>query len=326
MRVFVTGLYAIGKTTLAKTMAAERGLKYVSFDAIHRYGSTTARQVLGRIPSDGFVCDAIPFDRVPLVRRTLYEEFERYCETREVELVVKLADRAVWSSRPKPSRTVTKGDWSAYHLSNLPDALQARATKRFFSDSGEIARAEALKLLDYKDLILERAQETQNYDWKYQAVPELGVHGYSGSHKTWVGLQPALAPMGDLAGKVFVDAGSNHGYFCFRLEELGAKCVGLDDHDGVLFTAKGIAFLKESSVRFLGWNAKKDSFPAANCTMILNALHHFGHECLARVRSEWLLLESYPKDVAAAEGLFEVVYRGGSHRRDREIVLMRRRP
>jgi hypothetical protein len=334
VKVFVTGIYAVGKTTLARSMARERGLPYVSFDALLEQEagaglSGAAERVLSRLP-EAFVCDAIPFDVVePLFRRTIWGAFERYCLQRDCEVIVKLAEKGVWEARGKPGRVFDPNDWESFHLGQLPDISHVRAPRRFFGDHGEISRGHAIDLLDYKGMILRRAASVPSgYDWKYQDAPELGVSGYSESQRTWENLQPALRDMGGASGKSFVDAGANHGYFSFRLEDQGATCVGLDDHSDALVTAKAIGFLRGSSVRFVGWNAKTDAFPAADCTLVLNALHHFGHSCLDRVRSRWLLLELDSGQLQHVEARFGIVGRYPSHRRgrgiDRQIVLAKR--
>ncbi len=331
MKVFVTGIYAVGKTTLARSMAQERGLPYVSFDALLEQEagaglSGAAERVLGRLP-EAFVCDAIPFDVVePLFRRTIWGTFERYCLERECEVVVKVTEKSTWEARDKPGRTFGPNDWESFHLGQLPDVAHTRSSKRFFGDSGEISRDQALAVLDYKNVIKRRAAGVvSGYDWKYQDAPEIGVSGYSESHKTWANLQPALVAIGGAHGKSFVDAGANHGYFSFRLEEQGATCVGLDDHSDALVTAKALGFLKGSGVRLVGWNAKTDEFPRSDCTLILNSLHHFGPNCLDRVASRWLLLELNTEDLPHVEARFRIVGRYPSHRRagkvSREIVL-----
>ena len=81
-KVFVTGVYGSGKTTLAKRLAAEQRIPYISFDEVHDY-SQTSNQAIGILAGlpDLFVIDAIPVEDKP------WDTFFDYAAQHELEVI-----------------------------------------------------------------------------------------------------------------------------------------------------------------------------------------------------------------------------------------------
>lgn len=76
MQIFVTGVYASGKTTLAKKIAAEKMTTYISFDDLHDYQLQEDQyDKIAQMLPNNFVIDAIPFNQG--VKDTNWDSFFR---------------------------------------------------------------------------------------------------------------------------------------------------------------------------------------------------------------------------------------------------------
>jgi 2-polyprenyl-3-methyl-5-hydroxy-6-metoxy-1,4-benzoquinol methylase len=82
-RTFVTGVYGSGKTWFAKRYAARRGVPFVSFDDLFRYGvrENQSRAILRDLPA-AFVMDAIPIDE-----NAAWDDFREYEAGHDVLIV-----------------------------------------------------------------------------------------------------------------------------------------------------------------------------------------------------------------------------------------------
>jgi len=100
-KVFVTGIYDSGKTTLAQRLAAAREIPYVSFDALHDYTQShdQAAGILASLP-ESFVIDAIPFTADPP-----WDAFFDYAAQHEVEVICTYCPNFnVWLDRVRAKR------------------------------------------------------------------------------------------------------------------------------------------------------------------------------------------------------------------------------
>ncbi len=65
MKIFVSGIHASGKTTLAKLIAEEKKIKYIDFDDLWNYNDNFSVQCEslfnGILMEDDYVIDAIPY-------------------------------------------------------------------------------------------------------------------------------------------------------------------------------------------------------------------------------------------------------------------------
>lgn len=323
MKVFVTGIYNSGKTTLAKHLCSKTGARYIDFDSVvHKKGYKGAVAILASLPDD-FVMDAIPFEGNDGGRKE-YKAFRKYCSSRaEVEVRCCVVDKGTWRDRSKNAKD---SKWDQFHRVTVPELHSIRPSMTYWKNGTEVSREEAAKLSGFRKLVLDHARSVNGYDWKYQDAPELGVAGYSATHLTWQGIKSLGI---QVKGRSFVDVGCNHAYVLFRLEEEGAaRLIGLDAHKEVVLTARAVAWLRGSRVRIDLWDAGQGKPIQCDCTLVLNALHHFPDPpgFLSNVRSPELLFEGKGSQLPLlrASG-FEVVKNAASHRRGRVLALARKR-
>ena len=247
MITFVTGIYGAGKTTLAKSM----GGRYVDYDAVHDYtnpGYSPLPFLAGL--EDGDVVDAIPFSP-----SSGWDEFMAWRSGRDdVRVVAAQLSREEWGRRV--------GD-------RADDAEWCRLWVRVFGEFAEVEVGEVDLRAALSGYVTQHP--IPHHDAKYQDLPEIGLVGYSESHRSWSVIEPLV----DWAGRSVVDAGANHGYFALRALEAGASsATGLDQSTPALQVARCAARLADSPADFRRWSAGMP-VPESDVMLSLNAVHHF---------------------------------------------------
>ncbi len=80
MKIFLSGLYCSGKTTLAKKIAKDNDIEYISFDNSFNYQdkdfTAQAKRIFNMLGDKHFIIDAIPFNDEP----TPFDVFNEYYE------------------------------------------------------------------------------------------------------------------------------------------------------------------------------------------------------------------------------------------------------
>jgi SAM-dependent methyltransferase len=167
--------------------------------------------------------------------------------------------------------------------------------------------------------------DKQTYDKNYQDIECLDLKGYSESHKTWETIKSLV----DWTGKSVSDLGCFHGYFCFKIEQSGAKTVyGLEGHPTVgaqvLETANIIKEMNGSKVEFVHWNANsEDLVPECDIILCMNCLHHFANQdkVLSRFKCKQVIFEVNENQLGLIKKYFTITKTVQSHRKDRTILL-----
>lgn len=126
---------------------------------------------------------------------------------------------------------------------------------------------------EHADLI-QCIAESGTYTPFYQTV-EVGrrriIEGIFDSKSSWENLL-RLNP--DFRGKSVVDLGAMHGYFSFKIEELGAsEVVGLELNPGSVNAANEIAKARGSRCTFQVCNVETDPLPQSDMYIAMNMLH-----------------------------------------------------
>ena len=178
-----------------------------------------------------------------------------------------------------------------------------------------------LPLLEIEEKIYQHG-----YDTFYQDIESLEIIGYSRSLLTWKRLKRII----NWQGKTVLDIGCFHGYFCFKIEELGAKrVVGLEKSSTVLDVTRKLAQLINSHAEFREW-VGGDDYPECDVVLFLNVIHHFGdldmqRNALKKVRPETqAIFEINKEQIPLIEELFTIVKSLSSHRKNRRIFLATR--
>ena len=118
---------------------------------------------------------------------------------------------------------------------------------------------------------LKKYLDQQTYDKYYQDVEIINFVGYSKSYETWNSINTLNI---DWNRKTVCDLGCFHSYFGIKALKAGAeKVYGLDNHEGVLNTAKLISELSNVKIEHIQWEGGERT-PTCDIALVLNMLHH----------------------------------------------------
>jgi len=159
MKIFLSGLYCSGKTTLAKKIAKDNDIEYISFDNNFNYQNKNftaqAKQIFNMLGDKHFIMDAIPFNDGPYS----FNEFNEYYEEhRDVSVFfVFCPEFNIWMKRLEarneriPNHEACKKD---YYYNNRPFVEKIKDKIVMFFNSYEnkyIDFAEFKKLTSWLD-------------------------------------------------------------------------------------------------------------------------------------------------------------------------------
>jgi 2-polyprenyl-3-methyl-5-hydroxy-6-metoxy-1,4-benzoquinol methylase len=358
-RLFVTGVYGSGKTTLARQLAAAQQVPYLAFDVLHKYGENhnQALDIFAGLP-DSFVLDAIPIDdelswctffdyaaqhQVEVICTycpNLNVWLERVRAKRVAELIAQRPRKLVMRVKRAIRRNIQKLrgtyeppkiDFNAreslqhyrrFYRNNIAQLLEHHVAVRYFdSMAGEYTTPEVMR-----DRI--GLQYFPFWDYLYDLGP-----GYDGLYEdievlNFVGYSQSYKTwerLHDLVtweGRQVVDLGCHHGYFSFKAADAGARVLGLERGSTVLETARRIKALNHSSAEFQQWEGGQP-IPACDIILCLNVLHHFPNPdlVLSQMACEQAILEINKPDRPRVEKYFSIMQERSSHRANRVILL-----
>ena len=350
---FITGVFGSGKTSLALRMVADASaqaaclaraaqtseersaarsaaLRYVDYDAAHKYEMNTHGDVMDFLASlrPGDVVDAIPF-----ATPTGWECFLAWARERDdVRIIVAFCRYDEWDERVT-GRPVKDGEaeWFRFWL----DAFGRLPDPEWYDTGrceGLCSRESAAARVDLRGALFlyidEHIPRREGHDAGYQDIPEIVFHGYSNSAESWKTIH-GLVNGGDWSGLRVVDAGCNHGFFSFRAREAGAEWViGLDQSEVCLAVARCVQQLgRYDGVEFRQWDAF-EPLPVCDVLLCLNALHHFdGQDAFMAEAAEAAPVAIYEVDTSYAEQLrshYSKIEERPSHRSGRAIYRCER--
>jgi len=150
-------------------------------------------------------------------------------------------------------------------------------------------------------LIEEIARSGSNFSPFYQTVDigeERIITGQTKSFLTWENIMKLDI---DWSGKNVIEIGCNNGYFLFKTENLGAKCVGYDINAGSIDAANAIKRYINSDVIFTLQDVAKSFTDSCDVLLALNMLHYIqdleSFVAVIAERSQTLVLEIGKKQV-----------------------------
>jgi len=157
------------------------------------------------------------------------------------------------------------------------------------------------------DLVELRADlDKLSYDKYYQDIELLNFEGYSKSFETWRRIE-ALGI--DWRGKSVCDLGCFHGYFSFKVEQMGAVAVtGLDQGVVVLDFANKLKAASNSTVEFCVWRGGEVT-PKCDIALVLNMLHHCAdiRQTLVNIQCESAVFEVNAEQIPVIKEYFEIL-------------------
>ena len=127
--------------------------------------------------------------------------------------------------------------------------------------------------MEHADLI-KCVADSETYTPFYQTVEVNGlriIKGIFNSHLSWENIM-RLNP--DFKGKSVADLGAMHGYFSFKVEEVGGVDVlGLELNPSSVDVARAVATSRNSACTFQVCNVETDELPKRDVYLAMNMLH-----------------------------------------------------
>lgn len=347
-KIFVTGIYGSGKTTFARKYARKYELKYFSLDQSFNYRSNKnqSKEIINNLPNT-FVIDAIPIDE-----RATWSDFIEYEKGRNDITVVcvycpdinawlkRVGRRAIYfNDTPGAVKHIIKRilgkkvtprnveelkkNYRDFFTGNIPALKKFSRVKYYNSITNNYSSLDTMcdqikfKTFDFQEYLY---QLPDGYDKYYQDIEIIDFKGYSESYKTW-GIIKNIA---NWKGKKVVDLGCFHGYFSFKIENQGAKVIGLEKSEEVIKTAEFINRLRGGKVKFSQWEDGRP-IPPADIILCLNVLHHFKdpQKAIRQMRAEKIIFEINQSNRQIIEDNLSVVEELPSQRINRVILLCR---
>ena len=166
--------------------------------------------------------------------------------------------------------------------------------------------------------------DTLGYDKFYGDIECINFKGYSDSISSWNNIKKFNI---DWKDKKVVELGCFHGYFGFKVEDLGAKEVtGFDCHDKVLNTVPVINWLSNHHVTYRKWKGG-DDIPDCDIILCMNVLHHFKEKqelALQKMNCNIAIFEINSNQIDLVNKYFIIKNRISSHRKNRILLLCER--
>jgi hypothetical protein len=185
------------------------------------------------------------------------------------------------------------------------------------------SKDEMLERIGYRFFALEDHLDSagEDYDSRYQDIEIIDFIGYSESHRTWKRIQDLV----DWEDKRVIDLGCFHGYFSFKVEDLGGTVHGLDKSSTVLDTARMINDHRGGNVVFSEWEGG-EAIPDSEIILCLNVLHHFDNQevALSRMNANIAIFEVKSDQTHMIGKYLKIAKEVKSHRQDRVILLCER--
>ena len=236
-KVFVTGIYASGKSTFVNKYRQSHELPYLSFDAIYGYAARgermdlvyTSMEMLG-----SFIMDALPMSNL----LSDWDAFSAFVKDHNCTIIIVKCDIDTWYTKHLPSKASFGDATEVQHkqwFSEFYDGLGAKLESNFpdnvliyHSGPGYIDPTHP-SLRKAFSIMLETLRDrfnTVTYDKNYQNIDILGIVGYDNSAPTWSKITSFPITWN---GATVIDLGCFHGYFSIRAKEAGAsRVIGLE--------------------------------------------------------------------------------------------------
>ena len=162
-----------------------------------------------------------------------------------------------------------------------------------------------------------------DYDKMYQDIEYINMVGYSQSFKTW----EAIKGLVEWKDKKVADLGCFHGYFSFKIAELGGKPTGMDRSATVLKTTEMLNEVYGFPITTKVWVGGELVSEEFDVSLCLNMLHHCEDEekTLQNMKSKMAVFEVKYDQSFLINQHFDVIKKVQSHRIGRIILLGVRR-
>ena len=168
--------------------------------------------------------------------------------------------------------------------------------------------------------------DSLTYDKMYQDIEYIDFIGYSECYKGWKNFKNLI----EWKGKKVADLGSFHGYYAFKIAELGGIVTAMDRGDSTLDTIKILNECYNSNVKtdyYTGGDILSDEYDIALC---LNMLHHCEDidKTLANMKPKTVIFEVKAENIDSILKYFKILKRKVSHHgaeNDKRAILLTER-
>ena len=349
--IITIGDYGAGKTTCAKWYAKNNNGLFIDFELLYfvdqetgadrfdvfieRLASTIQQSSKTLFVMDGYKAITGGYDKIADPTFTYLRDSIKcdiqLCLCFSAPHVVRqrqIAKASHVSERlPRDESEIKRITYSLYGLaaSSGSDSLFVDTTDGFHMVDGDDWPQH------WEELIFLSELDKRQHDKYYQDIElpsGMVIPGYSQSRETWARLSQLI----DFKDKEVLDIGCFHGFICFKAEESGAEKVhGLELNQDAIETARQVAWLRKSSVRF--YQGDVVTFKADqvyDIVLALNMLHHVSDLGMAlgnlfRTGRQVVFEIPVTQEVAVSECAgrfgFQLLGKTNSHRDDREIII-----
>lgn len=166
----------------------------------------------------------------------------------------------------------------------LPEFEVVKETSAIVDYATTNAQAKHPALPPEHEELLRVIAQSKAFNPFYQRVEiggEVVIGGFTESEKTLTNIRKFNL---DFTGRSVLDIGCMLGYYCFKLEELGAQAFGIDIDAGAIEAAKAIARARGSSAVFSVTNSELRFDRDYDVILALNVLHRVS-DCEAVCRN-----------------------------------------
>mgnify|MGYP001434234478 CR=1 FL=1 len=143
------------------------------------------------------------------------------------------------------------------------------------------------------------------YDKYCQDIEYLNFIGHSKSHITWNLIKDFI----DWKNKKVADLGCFHGYYCFKIEELGGQATGFDKAPIVLETARKLNNIYNKNVSFVEWSGGELISSYYDVSLLISVLYRFDNKekSLDNIKSRYLICDIEPKEVYIIKNFYNIL-------------------
>ena len=143
------------------------------------------------------------------------------------------------------------------------------------------------------------------YDYLCQDIEPLDIVGHSQSYRTW----NLMKDMYNWKGKNVADLGCFHGYYCFKIEQMGASnVVGYDRSPMVLTTTQDIRDIQKSNIHLVQWELGQPVSKAHDIALLISVLYFAKNEeqAIQNIQCKYLLCDVTTEEVPLIEKYYYI--------------------
>lgn len=342
-RIFVVGNSGAGKTTLAKQYTEKYGLTYIDLDKNFNYAEVHNGSpditFIKSLPEDNFIVDGGPYTRSPNSFRSVHENLVKhsfakscliicaYCSEKDM-FFTRIHEKIKAGNYQMDDSTMMKQLYYFYFgavndFDYVPSLYFDSCTNEFTSKEEMQSRLKWLLVI--KDSIIPNQNRFKSildacgYDKYYQDIEYINFIGKGTSYQSWDNIKTLC----DWKGKSVADLSCFHGYFSFKICDMGGFVTGFDAAP-ILNIPRLLNDIYAKSVRFIEWSAGQTFSKQYDIALCLDSLQYYPDKELALklIPANSVLFDVRMNDISLVEKYFNIKYSKKSHRTNYEQMIL----